>query len=198
MNTNGLAKLYEHLTPKERLPLIIAASARGDEVERDRLAHSAPREGFRLPDYHGLSEGMELVSLFHLLELLDAAALYWQTGGMLAEWEVLTEEGEDKPPKRLRATVGVFAYVFTTKLDGWRRFCSEFKVDPDLLMSELPGYDTVKRTEEAARIAACTPEEATAWMRQRGDETAEALTVETVAASLWAFVNSRAGWWKIG
>ena len=34
MNTNGLAKLYDRLTPKERLPLILAASARGDEAEQ--------------------------------------------------------------------------------------------------------------------------------------------------------------------
>src|SRR5439155_12817074 len=29
MNTEGLAKLYDTLTPRERLPLIIAAAARG-------------------------------------------------------------------------------------------------------------------------------------------------------------------------
>ena len=37
MNTNGLARLYDRLTPRERLPLIMAASARGDEMERERL-----------------------------------------------------------------------------------------------------------------------------------------------------------------
>jgi hypothetical protein len=89
----------------------------------------------------------------------------------------------------------MFAYLFTANLDGWRRFCSEFTIDPELLMNDLPGYDTVKRTEEAARIMACTPEEATAWLRQAGNETAQALTVESVATSLWAFVNSRAEWW---
>ena len=31
-------------------------------------------------------------------------------------------------------------------------------------------------------------------MRGRKGATAEAITVETVAASLWAFVNSRAEW----
>ena len=40
MNTNGLAKLYGQLTPKERLPLILAASARGDEAERNRPTKS--------------------------------------------------------------------------------------------------------------------------------------------------------------
>jgi hypothetical protein len=33
-------------------------------------------------------------------------------------------------------------------------------------------------------------------MRKRKGEMAEAITVETVAASLWAFVNSRAEWWE--
>jgi hypothetical protein len=195
MNTNSLAKLYDRLTPRERLPLIMAASARGDEAERDRLTRSAPREGFWLPDYHGLGEGMLLASLFHLLELLDVAALYWQTGGMLEQWQIFSEEEEDAPTKKLRRTVGMSGYIFTTKLEGWRRFCAEFKADPELLMNSLPGYDTVKRTEEAARISACTPEEANAWIREKGGETAKTLTVETVVASLWEFVNSRAEFW---
>ena len=38
--------------------------------------------------------------------------------------------------------------------------------------------------------------EVAASMRERKGETAEAITVETVAASLWAFVNSRAEWWE--
>jgi hypothetical protein len=58
MNTKVLAKLYDRLTPRERLPLILAASARNDEVEGQRLAQSAPRMALRLPDYHGLGEGL--------------------------------------------------------------------------------------------------------------------------------------------
>jgi hypothetical protein len=48
MNTKGLARHYAILTPWERLPLILAASARGDEQERSRLATSAPRVGYQL------------------------------------------------------------------------------------------------------------------------------------------------------
>jgi hypothetical protein len=86
MNTKCLAKLYDHLTPRERLPLILAASARGDDVEGERLARSAPRMALRLPDYHGLGEGLFLASLFHLIGVLDVAALFWLTQGRLAEW----------------------------------------------------------------------------------------------------------------
>jgi hypothetical protein len=195
MNTNGLAKLYEHLKPKERLSLILAASARDDEAELDRLARSAPREGYRLPDYHGLAEAMQMASMFHLLELLDLAALYWQTGGLLAEREALNDEEGDGPPKKLRATVGMFAYMLTVKVDGWKRFCCEFNVDPDLLMKELPGFGTVQRAEQAARVVACTPDEATDWIRRRGDDAPETSTAEAEAASLSAFVDGWAERW---
>jgi hypothetical protein len=175
----------------------MAASARGDEVEQQRLANSAPREGFRLPDYHGLGEGLLLASLFHLLQLLDLAALYWQAGGLLEQWEAFADEDDDHtPPKRLRETVGMFAYVLTVKVDGWRHFCAERQLDPEALMADLPGYDTVKRAEEAAWIMACTPEEAAAWLRERGDETAQAPTVESVAASLGAWVENWAATWE--
>ena len=43
MNTESLAKLYDRLTPFERVPLIAAAVSRGDEVERDRLVRSAAK-----------------------------------------------------------------------------------------------------------------------------------------------------------
>jgi hypothetical protein len=197
MNTNGLAKLYDRLKPEERLPLMLAASARGDEAERDRLARSAPREGYWVPDFHGLAEALLLASMLHLLRLLDLAALYWQMGGLLEQWEAFADEDDDHPPpRRLRATVGMFAYVFTAKLDGWRRFCAGRQLDPEALMNDLPGYDTVKRTEEAARIMACTPEEAAAWLRERGDEAAQAPTAESVAASLVAWVENWEATWE--
>jgi hypothetical protein len=58
MNTNGLAKHYGILTPEERLPLILAAADRGDAAEADRLAHTAPRKGWELPDYHGFGQAL--------------------------------------------------------------------------------------------------------------------------------------------
>jgi hypothetical protein len=83
MNTNALAKLYDRLTPLERLPLIVAATERGDDAEADRLSRSAPRIGVRLPDYHGLGEGLLLLSLFYLAEQLRRGLLYWQAQGIL-------------------------------------------------------------------------------------------------------------------
>jgi hypothetical protein len=57
VNTNGLAKLYDRLTPHERLPLIVAAAAWGDDQERQRLMGSAPKKLYEVPDYQGLADG---------------------------------------------------------------------------------------------------------------------------------------------
>jgi hypothetical protein len=160
MNTNGLAKLYEHLTPKERLPLILAASARGDEAERNRQARSAPREGFWLPDYHGLAEGMLLASFFQLLEVLEMAAYYWQAEGLLEQEEILGDNKNKELQDRLNGITRIFAYLFVVKIDGWRLFCAQHHYDPDLLWRGLPGFETVCRAAEEIRIMAFTPEEA--------------------------------------
>jgi hypothetical protein len=39
MNTHALAKHYGALTPRERLPLLVAARLRHDDAEEDRLLH---------------------------------------------------------------------------------------------------------------------------------------------------------------
>ena len=107
----------------------------------------------------------------------------------------MAEGEEDIATKRLRVTVKALAYVLVIKVDGWKRFCSEFNADSDFLMRKLPGFGTVQSAEEAARLMAFTPDEATAWARQRGGETADAPTAEDVAVSLWEFVNSWAKRW---
>ena len=96
MNTNGLAKLYGHLTPRERLPLLVAAAARGDEAERSRLVNSAPATVFKLPDYHALGEALELLGLFHLAQLLDLATRYWHASGMLGQDGWMSEDQDEE------------------------------------------------------------------------------------------------------
>jgi len=39
-DTKALARHYDNLTPEERFRLILAAGARGDKVEQDRLVNS--------------------------------------------------------------------------------------------------------------------------------------------------------------
>jgi len=58
MNTTLLDKLYDQLTARERLPLIIAAARRADAVERRRLVDSAPGLCLEEPHHHGLATAL--------------------------------------------------------------------------------------------------------------------------------------------
>ena len=198
MNTNGLAKLYGHLTPRERLPLLVAAAARGDEAERSRLVNSAPATVFKLPDYHALGEALELLSLFHLAQLLDLATRHWHASGVLGQDGWMSEDQDEETEARegrLVSSVRLLAYLFTVHADAWRGLCSELKIDADVLVSDLPGYDTVRLTERAARVLAFTADEATAWLRRDGDDTAQVVTVDAAVASLREFLDDRVAWW---
>src|SRR5262249_8952769 len=44
----------------------------------------------------------------------------------------------------------LLGYEFVTHLEGWRRFCAEIPVAPDLLWEKLPGFETLKRVEGLA------------------------------------------------
>ncbi len=46
---NGLTKLYDKFTPNERFKLLMAAIARGDDSEADRLGQYCPRKTYRMP-----------------------------------------------------------------------------------------------------------------------------------------------------
>jgi hypothetical protein len=196
MNTNSVAKLYPQLTPRERLPLIFAASARGDEAERDRLVRAAPKKAYQVPHHFGLADGVQMQVMFHLLRMLDVVGMFW-----LGTW--LVADAEDFPgPEgkarlgRMRGFVRALAYSFTIHADGWKRFCESWQLDGEELLNSLPGYGTVQAAEEYVRSMAFTAEEATDWIRRSGgNPTANAATAEDVAAGMQAFVERRAEWW---
>jgi hypothetical protein len=179
MNTNGLARHYKTLTAWERLPLIAAASVRGDEVERDRLARAAPKRDFRVPDYWGLCEALEELAVVYLLRQLDLGALYERVAGSL-ERRPLFHGGKrhGRRRRRLRGGLRMLAYCCATRADGWQLLCAGMHLDPEAVLSGMPGQETVRRMVEEARLAAFSAEEAAAYMRAR-TEAAPAQEAET-------------------
>jgi hypothetical protein len=170
MKTNGLAKLYGHLSPRERLPLMVAASLRGDQQECNRLAWSAPRKLFTVPDSSGLDQGVVFNALFHVIELLRAAALFWRANLMASDMASLTGDKRrnaasdslaEASSSRADALAAMFAHDFVVQTDAWRRFCAELQIDPEAFLKDLPGYRVVELAEGPARLAALTDEEAT-------------------------------------
>jgi hypothetical protein len=76
MNTKGLAKHYDCLTPEERFRLILAAGARGDEAEQCRLINAGQRITFSVSDHEPYSRAFGELDLLTFIELLEEAAGY--------------------------------------------------------------------------------------------------------------------------
>src|SRR5438309_11697627 len=76
MNANAVAKKYTVLTPEERFRLILAASGRGDEAERDRLANSGEFISLAVRDHQPYSQAFEELARLIFIELLEDAARY--------------------------------------------------------------------------------------------------------------------------
>jgi hypothetical protein len=186
MNTDSLAKHYHVFTPAERLPLIQAAAARGDEVERGRLVRSAPRVTYCVPDYFGLAEAFEGVSLFHLLDLLDTAAAYNQ-----AMWFYGTDTAS---AEQMLDCALMYGYLFQVKLAGWRLFCREHGFEPERYWALLQGYEAIRSAERLAGHAAFQPEGAAAYLKRSGGGKVPP-TGEDVAAGLRAAFQERLEWW---
>jgi len=205
MNTNGLAQHYHCLSPWERLPLLVSASARGDDVEHDRLARSAPKLCFGIPNYWGLAEGLQHLAACYALEQLDLAAFYWRVETFL-EQDALLDKGKEtrKRDQRLWKAAKTMAYRFVVRADGWKLLCAELHLDADSLLQKLPGYENLRHMEELARAIACSPEEAVANLREAEKRLRPAAaqreyhidTAEDVARSMRTFLDEQLTSWS--
>jgi hypothetical protein len=218
MNSKVLTKFYDQLTAGERLPLLVAAAVRGDAVERQRLVGSAPSREFEVPHHYGLATALAEAADFHLLTLLDLAASYWQSWGLWG-WHgqrhrgnTIRDQGgasdagdapaEDTEEFRLYCMVRYQAFLFLTHVEGWKQFCGEVSMDPDVLLDFLPGWDMVTRTQAQARERAFTRQEAALFLLSETplveDPAAEeldlpqVLTVAGLAQDWHTFLDRRA------
>jgi hypothetical protein len=140
-----IKKHYNKLTILERYPLIVSAAARDDEAERRALMQAAPRKSWSMPDYYGLSEGFEFVSAWYMMNQLGyIASIHFMmnnSDGRNGEkvYNVVIEKQEIK--------IDVNEYLNTAfkrvliNLAAWTRLCKEYKVDPHVMLRDLPHYD---------------------------------------------------------
>jgi len=177
MNTDHLASMYGRLSPRERLPLIIAAGARGDSLEQKRLVESAPKQTFQVPDHYPLSKAFQEAADYHLLTLLDLAASFWLWWAL---WLTYPRRAKTTPGAkqaghkgasdyrlkewRAGSMVRYFAFRFVSHVDGWKKFCADLEIDSEVMLSFMIGWDNVRRTEARARDLAFDPEEAARFL----------------------------------
>jgi hypothetical protein len=165
MNTNTLARHYETLTPWERLPLMVAATARGDDIEFARLGRSASRHRLRVANYSALSERLRELATLYMLRQLNAAMFLGQALGLLGP-AVVAARCLLMRQVQLWKVAQTTAYRFVVNADGWKLFCAELQVDPDDPLRDLAGYTNVRESEEIARVVACSREQALADLRE--------------------------------
>lgn len=191
MNTNLLARHYDTLTPRERLPLLLAAHARQDQAEHDRLTRSAPRLAYGVPDYYGLAEGFCAMTNWHALKMLDLSCLYWHT------ITAICDRGLPKEEDRLTRTLYLLSYLLLARVEGWRLTCADYGIDPCATLATSPGWDTVRAKLELVQSEYLTRESFAAHLSEGPDGKAPDLpTPEDVQAGYQEAVEFHRTTWK--
>ena len=194
MNANAIAKTYARLTPEERFRLILAASGRGDEAERDRLTHAGERITLSMPDHSPYAQAFAELADLVFIELVEAASHYHDAfyrtdenregfgdGGAeeegndakaepAARTDLATEEDDTgKQPAWLRSLDVALAagFLLKTKADGWKLFCERLNIPSLLLWEGLPGFDRLQRALNMTEEAAFRPEGFLRWLNDR-------------------------------
>jgi hypothetical protein len=98
VKTGTLTQYYDRLTPEERFRLIVAAGARRDTAEQERLKSAGSRLTLSMRDYAPWSHAFEEVATLAFLEILEAAGAHndafhrWCD----AEWTWTDEDGANE------------------------------------------------------------------------------------------------------
>lgn len=218
MKAHPLAGNYAYLTPEERFRLILAASQRGDEAERDRLVQAGSRLEFSMAGHAPYAHAFGELEMLTFLDLLEEASSYIQALACIDEAgdedEGQTDEGQTdesgavesaddrgwlarKQSLDLALAAG---YLLLTKADGWKQFCEEMQVPQFLLWKSLPGFNRLKRALALAEEVAFTPEEFLRWLNGLRPAAEPELielppTGAAVAAEITESYRSRVRWW---
>jgi hypothetical protein len=225
VNASAVAKHYDRLTAEERFRLIVAAGARGDAAEQERLRAAGQRITLSMSDHAPFAHAFDELDLLVFIELLEAAADYFDAFHWADDAEVISEhesndepeddeaepdvdageaepEGEDRPTAGRRLNMALAkGFILKTKGDGWKLFCEWMNVPPFAAWEGLPGFDRVQRALQLAERAAFVPDGMVRWLNSvRPDGKPEAtveglISAEKLADALEELFRQRVAWW---
>ena len=188
MNAKTLVAQYGLLTGPERFRLILAAGARHDDVEWDRLAQAGSVILQQLSDYQPFAQAFHLVSDMCYIEMLALAADYLEHLCMLKP----KQPREDNPHLELVLARG---YELRTMAKGWELFCQRQEVPPYFLWEHAPGYHRIQRALKVAGNMAFNSEGYLRWVnarRGKQNQLSECpMTVEAIAENNEHMFTSR-------
>jgi hypothetical protein len=211
MKAPPLAKNYSLLTPEERFRLILAASGRGDEAERDRLARTADRINLSMQHHAPWMHAFSELSLFMFIELLEEAACYLNSFRYLHSKEQEgsdEDDGELDPEEQAKIDEMIhdvdvtlaLGYWVRAKAEGWKYFCEKLNIPPFLLWEDLPGFGRLQSALDLAKKTAFTPEGIVKWLnrvRPAGtpELTRDPLPADELAKATEEAFRQRVQWW---
>lgn len=191
MNTNNLAKQYGNLGPEERFRLIAAASARGDEVERDRLARAARMATIRMPDHMPFALAFQETAVLTLMESLNRLA-----GFLVAYFRSRSERSTDEDREEDHLSARLLGYLLKVQVEGWKLFCERLNAPPFLVWQSLEGSAMVLKSMPLVDEIAFLPAEVSAVQPAEAGETPQRITVESYARDLEATYRERIRFWS--
>jgi hypothetical protein len=217
MNTHRLGQLYDQLTPRERLPLIMAAHLRGDAADQKRLSASAPLKTLRVPNYYPLAKALRTAVHWQMQTLLDLAGHFWQWWGVWMSYGLYQARDDNRMRGRgRRAGAGAkkrrgadaelfeeyrahgitryYASRFVAHVDGWKQFCAEIHADPEAQLKLMIGWNMVTQTENAARSYVFSEEEAARFERLETVSVAGDATKERGPVPVESAADLARGW----
>lgn len=176
MNAHRLTQLYDRLAVWERIPLLLAAEARGDDREYRRLFDASPLRAWRFSEHLLAEQALHVLALIYVSEQLDAAATYF-----FALWHLA--DTDDPRPEEWRRAADASAYFFAVNADAWRRFGAELRVAPDALTAANYHGWFLRYCEENMPANAPAAEALQARLSKHGRDVPQLVTAESLLAS---------------
>jgi hypothetical protein len=96
MSVNVIAKNYACLSPDERFRLILAASGRGDEAERNRLVSSAGQISLSMSDCAPYAHAFDELALVTFIDLMEHAAIYFNAHHHYSDGRDFSDDHDSK------------------------------------------------------------------------------------------------------
>lgn len=175
MRSNGLAKLYGELTPRERLAAMAAAGARGDHTEEERLAGSSPWVPVEVPSHQHFAGALRALADAHVRGQLDLTAQYFRALAWAQEDEGQLPAGRrrnadlaagqrlDSTAQRYWRMAGVLAHLFLLRQRAFEAVLREQGIDPTDLRAAYYPFEILDDMGVEAPVMACSPEEFAGW-----------------------------------
>jgi hypothetical protein len=172
-----LNKDYHRLTTWERIPLLIAAQDRGDEMDHQWLSRTSPLQSWHFSEHLLAEEALHVLALTYVGEQLDAAANYFFACMQM----VVAQEARPQADWRLMADVN--AYFFTANTQAWRRFCAQLHIAPDALVAANHQGWFLQYCQERMPAKAPSPESLRTRLGKKRRKPVTLVTADSLLAS---------------